>query len=227
MALDLGDREVPMTVRRSLRARRIALRIDEKSDGVTLVLPRSVSVQEGVAFAQSKAVWVAARLGALPPKLGFVDGGEFPFRGETRRIRHRPGARGVVWTEGGDVCVAGEAGHLARRLTDWLKREARREIEVRVREKATRLGRVAGRIRVADTRSRWGSCSSTGTLSFSWRLILAPENVLDYVVAHEVAHLAEMNHSPRFWRKVAQLTGDVEGPRGWLKRHGTRLHRIG
>lgn len=230
--LDLGGREIPMRISRSARARRIAVRIDERGDGVTLVLPRGGSLDEAIRFARSKAVWIANRLGALPGRVDFADGAEIPVLGTPHRIRHwprarGPGPRGVAWIEGREIFVKGAPEHLARRLTDWLKREARREIETRVRDKTTRLGRVAKRIRVTDTRSRWGSCSSTGTLSFSWRLILAPEAVLDYVVAHEVAHLAEMNHSPRFWAKVEQLTADMDTSRRWLKRHGTGLHRIG
>lgn len=239
--LDLGGHEVPMQVRRSPRARRVAIRIDDKGidsgeagdcDGVTLVLPPGATVDQGVQFAQSKAVWIANRLSALPQRVAFTDGAEIPYLGTPHRIHHwtksdGPARRGVAWIEDGAICVKGAPEHLVRRLTDWLKREARREIETRVLDKTAQPGKAAKRIRVTDTRSRWGSCSSTGTLSFSWRLIFAPAAVLDYVVAHEVGHLAEMNHSARFWATVDQLTGDMEKSRGWLKRHGTRLHRIG
>jgi hypothetical protein len=117
--------------------------------------------------------------------------------------------------------------HLARRVRDWFRSEARARIGVLVRDKAAVLGQTPGRITVRDTKSRWGSCSHDGNLSFCWRLVMAPASVLDYVVAHEIAHLAEHNHGPEFWRLVGTLTADVGGGRAWLKRNGGRLHRIG
>ena len=116
---------------------------------------------------------------------------------------------------------------MARRVRDFLMAEARRELGERARAKAERIGARVAAVTIRDTRSRWGSCSATGRLSFSWRLILTPEPVLDYVVGHEVAHLREMNHSPRFWALCAELTAEVAGPRVWLKANGARLLRYG
>ena len=138
-----------------------------------------------------------------------------------------PQARGVVWQEEGAIHVAGRAEHLARRIEDWLRREARREIERRARAKAELIGKRIAAITIRDPKSRWGSCSPRGQLSFSWRLILAPRHVLDYVVAHEVAHLKELNHGPRFWKLTAELTRDADGARAWLNEHGPLLHRYG
>jgi predicted metal-dependent hydrolase len=136
--------------------------------------------------------------------------------------------RGVVECADGVLTVPGDPAHLSRRLTDYLKAEARREIGIRARDKAARIERRVAAVTLRDTRSRWGSCNSAGRLNFSWRLIMAPEFVLDYVVAHEVAHLAEMNHGPKFWRLCAQLSGaDPTTARAWLKRHGPELHAYG
>jgi predicted metal-dependent hydrolase len=145
---------------------------------------------------------------------------------------HRRGQRGTVWTETDDrgaklLCVAGEPPHLDRRIADFLKREARRELEAASARHAQTLGVAFRRVSVRDQSSRWGSCSNTGVLSFSWRLILAPPYVLDYLAAHEVAHLVELNHSSRFWRLVTKLYPNFERAKTWLDVHGTDLHRYG
>src|SRR6185503_17876423 len=148
------------------------------------------------------------------------------------RIEHRRGARGTVWREAGPdgtplLCVAGEAPHVGRRVRDHLKREAKRDLDAASRRYAQRLGVAIRRVSIRDQASRWGSCSTTGVLSYSWRLILAPPFVLDYLAAHEVAHLIEMNHSPRFWRIVLGACPDAHRAKAWLDAHGNDLHRYG
>jgi predicted metal-dependent hydrolase len=125
------------------------------------------------------------------------------------------------------IWVRGDAAHAPRRVLDFLKREARKALEARVLEHAAQLGVKPSRITVRDTASRWGSCSTARALSFSWRLILAPAFVLDYVVAHEVAHLREMNHSPRFWAHVKSLTPGMKTAQAWLRANGRDLQRYG
>ena len=226
-ALDLGSRTVPLELRRSRRARRISLRLDPVGPRLILVLPWSAPVDRGLDFVAEKALWVQNRLARSPEAVPFVDGAEVPYLGEMHRVRHRPDARGGVWRAAGEIHVTGAETHLPRRLTDWLKAEAKRELTGRTREKAALMDLAVTRVTVRDTRSRWGSCSATGSINFSWRLILAPEAVLDYVVAHEVAHLVEMNHSPAFWRCVAELTDHLETGRRWLKQRGNELHLYG
>jgi len=123
--------------------------------------------------------------------------------------------------------VAGDVTHAPRRLGDWLVDQARRDLDARVSWHSRRLGVKASRISVRDQTSRWGSCSTTGALSFSWRLILAPRHILDYVAAHEVAHLAEMNHGPKFWALVRRTMPDMDEARRWLQIYGMDLHRYG
>ncbi len=219
-------------LRRHAQARRYTLRVLAASREVVLTLPPRGTLKEAQAFAQRNGAWIAARLGRLPQAVPFVDGGEVPLRGTPHRIVHRPGARGTVWIEAdaaGEprLCVAGDARHLPRRVRDFLKREAKRDLEAASRRYTTALGIAMRRIVVRDQTSRWGSCSSTGVLSYSWRLILAPPHVLDYLAAHEVAHLKEMNHSPRFWRLVERLCPDWQRAKAWLDAHGTQLHRYG
>jgi predicted metal-dependent hydrolase len=219
-------------LKRHRQARRYTLRIRAASREVVLTMPWRGSVKEAKAFAERNGGWIAARLKRLPQGLRFADGIDIPLRGVAHRVVHRPGARGTVWTEldgSGQplLCVAGDSAHLARRVRDFLKREAKRELDAACRRYAAALGVAVKRLSVRDQVSRWGSCSTSGVLSFSWRLILAPPHVLDYLAAHEVAHLVEMNHSRRFWRVLMRICPDMEPARAWLNAHGTTLHRYG
>jgi predicted metal-dependent hydrolase len=222
----------PVRVRRHRQARRYTLRIDAASREVVLTIPPRGSMKEAHDFAQKHGAWIAARLKRLPEAKPFAHGTEVPLRGVPHRIEHRRGERGTVWTEAGDngdmlLCVAGDAPHVDRRVADYLKREARRDLERESRRCAEALGVRIKRVSVRDQSSRWGSCSSTGVLSFSWRLVLAPPYVLEYLAAHEVAHLVELNHSIRFWRLVKKLYPDPVRAKVWLDVHGTELHRYG
>ena len=219
-------------LRRHRQARRYTLRIDAAARAVVLTIPPRGSVKEAKEFAQKHGGWIAARLKRLPQATPFAPGIELPLRGMAHRIVHRRGARGTVWIEtdaGGNrlICVAGEPTHVARRVADFLKREALRDLDRASRCYADKLAVPLKRICVRDQSSRWGSCSNTGVLSFSWRLILAPAFVLDYLAAHEVCHLVELNHSRRFWRLVQRLYPDAERAKVWLDVHGTDLHRYG
>jgi predicted metal-dependent hydrolase len=226
----LAEREVALRVRESTRARRITVRIDAGTDSVELVLPKRASLAAGLRFLETRRDWIAASLAEMPAHVPFVDGAVVPVLGTPHRIRHlgerSPGARTVAIADG-EIRVVGAAPHVARRVRDHLIALARHELSRRARALAVRLDRRVMRITVRDTKSRWGSCSATGALAFSWRLILAPEAVLDYVVAHEVAHLAEMNHGPRFWRLVETLAPGATSQRGWLSRNRARLLRYG
>jgi predicted metal-dependent hydrolase len=223
--LELGT---PISIRISPRARRIALRINAAQRTVELVLPPGVPKSHGLRFAQSKRGWIAARLAALPPSVPFAEGAIVPVFGIPHRIRREiDAAAPPVAIVDGEIRVRGEPVHLARRVRDFLMAKAGKELSLRARRLAARIGRDITQISVRDTRSRWGSCSGRGNISFSWRLIFAPEPVIDYVVAHEVSHLVEMNHGPRFWRLVESLSPDSGAPRAWLKRHRSRLFSYG
>ena len=225
--LSLEGRELPVRVRRNRRARRITLSLDPASRVFRLSLPRAVALSEGLDFAAEKRGWMRDRLDELPTRVVFAADVSVPFLGTPHRIVHEPGARRGVWREAETIRVSGRAEHLPRRVHDFLKGEARREIACRAHDKARRLDRAVARITLRDTRSRWGSCAADGNLNFSWRLILAPEEVLDYVVAHEVAHLVHHDHGPRFWALVAELTPAVARPRRWLRAGGAELLRYG
>jgi predicted metal-dependent hydrolase len=230
-SLAFGAREVPLRVRQSARARRIALRIDAAASAIELVLPHRVPLAVGLDFIEQRRGWIAARLAAMPEHIAFADGAEVPVLGVAHRIRHLGLRRSedgrIVSRIDGEIRVVGDPSHVARRVRDHLVGLARTELTERARALALRIERRVVRVTVRDTKSRWGSCSTSGNLAFSWRLILAPEPVLDYVVAHEVAHLVEMNHGVRFWRLVEWLAPGAAQQRAWLKKHRTRLLRYG
>ncbi len=223
----VGARAVPLAIRVHARARHIGLAVDGRRGGVRLTLPAGTPVSAGLRFAERHEAWLAARLDKLPPRIPFTDGASVPVLGRDHLIRHAPYARRGVWLEDGCLFVSGRAEHLSRRLTDYLKGEAMREAGSRAAAVAAAIGRRPTRISVREMKSRWGSCSADGSIRFAWRLILAPENVFDYVVAHEVAHLVHMNHGPRFWKLVERLSPEAGAARRWLRGNGEQLLRYG
>jgi predicted metal-dependent hydrolase len=230
LSVEIGAERHAVPVKRSDRARRMSLRIDTRQGGPVLTLPSRVSMAEAARFLASHSGWLQHRLDQMPAAIPLVAGAAFPLRGRSTRIVHRPG-RGTVQlcdvSDGPHVLVHGRPEHLSRRLTDWLKDQARQDLAAAVERHAEELGVRPAAIRVRDTGSRWGSCSSRRALSFSWRLILAPPNVLNYLAAHEVAHLREMNHSAKFWQLVALLDADYKTAQIWLKREGAGLFAVG
>ena len=228
--VEVAGREVPVRVNRNPRARRLILRIDAASGLPVVTLPPRTALAQGEAFLLNHVGWLEGRLGCAASAIAFSDGSSFPLRGEPCRIVHR-GERGLVRLEpqSGEalLSVPGEAAHLPRRVMDWLKREARRDFEASVGRHNAAIGTRHTGLRIGDAKTRWGSCTAEGVLTFSWRLILAPPNVLDYLAAHEVAHLVEMNHGARFWALLRRLDPHLDAPRAWLKANGAALHSVG
>jgi predicted metal-dependent hydrolase len=222
-----GSLVIPLAIQRNRAARRISLRVDVRRRGAVLTLPMRAGVAAGLSFVAEKATWLRNAYAKLPAPAPFAPGAVISFLGAPHRIEHRPEARGGVWREAGRLCVSGSAEHLPRRLSDWLKREALLALDARTRAKAADIGKRATRVFVRDTRSRWGSCARDGRVHYSWRLVLAPDFVLDYVVAHEVAHLAYMSHGPRFYAVVDRLTPHRAEAEAWLRVHGASLLLIG
>jgi predicted metal-dependent hydrolase len=231
-----GGEAYKVALKRVVGARRFTLRVRSATRDVVLTMPVRGSVSAAKEFAERHAAWIGARLRRLPQPVPFLPGFEIPYRGIAHRIVHRPTQRLPVVVETIEtelerdmpaLCVGGDEPFVARRLRDFLKREARRDLEASVLRHASTIGKTVRRITIRDTTSRWGSCSVSQTLNFSWRLIMAPPFVLDYLAAHEVAHLMHLNHSPRFWALTRQLSDDTDRAETWLKAHGADLHRFG
>jgi predicted metal-dependent hydrolase len=235
---DIG---APVEVRRHPGARRLTLRVSRTRRAVIVTLPVQCDLDEAGSFLHRNIAWVRERLDSLPVPVPFRDGAFMPLRGEPHRVvfadRSGSRSRGKSELRGSVRCCAraeypeleviGAPEHAPRRLREWLCAEALRDLDQRVAYHAARLRLKPKRIAVRDQASRWGSCSTTGVLSFSWRLILAPSQILDYVAAHEVAHLKEMNHGPRFWVLVRQTMPAMDEAKRWLQIYGMDLHRYG
>ncbi len=227
--LRIDGEAVPVTLKLNPRARRLIVKVHPSTGEVTVVAPSRRSLAHAMEFARKESAWIARRLAHVPEPVPLGLGRRILYRGEEHVIRYGEGGR-PVWIEHADgeriIRVNGRAEHAARRVLDFLKKQARATLNARAIQYADMLGVKPRRITLRDTATRWGSCSSCRSLSFSWRLILAPAFVLDYVVAHEVAHLREMNHGPRFWRLVRELVSEVDRPQAWLSEHGVKLHRF-
>ena len=216
-----------VNIRRSRRSRRVTLRIAPGTAQPELVLPRGLSEKKGISFLHEKVDWLDERLAKYPDPVPFNKGEIVPFLGELLTIHHIEARRADVRKEQDRLVVTAPPSHLSRAVRDWYKREAGSEITILAKQKSAMLDRPYGRLTIRDTKSRWGSCSTKGDLSFSWRVVMAPSYVLDYLVAHEIAHLVEMNHSVRFWNIVENLADNFERGRNWLRLKGHELHRYG
>jgi len=219
---------VTVILRESARARRMRLTVDSRTGAVLLVLPRRASRRRALAWAAGQQQWIAARRAAVPPALPIAPGAMIPVRGVVRRLDWSPERpRSIVLGDDRIVC-GGPLEGLAGRVTRWLKAEALALLGAETRACAQEAGANVGRIGVGDPVSRWGSCSSGGTIRYSWRLVLAPDFVRRATVAHEVAHLVHLNHGPDFHALAAALFGgDPREARQWLRRHGAGLHAVG
>lgn len=218
-----GEPAVALTLRRSARARRLSLRVSRLDGRVTLTLPQGASEAEALAFARSRAGWLRGVLAQAAPPVAVVPGTTLPVAGRPVTLVAAPlrSAR----AEGACLYVPAAAGRAGPAVAAFLRRAARDALAEAADRHAAALGLRHAGLRLRDTRSRWGSCTHDGRLMFSWRLAMAPPDVLDYVAAHEVAHLAEMNHSPAYWAVVARLMPGYAARRAWLKRDGAALMR--
>lgn len=231
LVVTCAGQSVAVTLVARASARRMILRLDRRSGQPVMTLPRGVSRQRAALFLHDHLGWLEQRLKAAPQRIGFAEGAIIPLYGEACRIVHRAPFRGetrLVEEEGERrLIVHGDPAQISARVERFLKAEALRCFTEASGRHAKALGVTHGKITIRDTRSRWGSCSARGELSYSWRLVLAPPLVLDYLAAHEIAHRKEMNHSLRYWRNVATIFPRFREAEHWLKREGAGLHRFG
>ncbi len=229
-SIEVDGQHLLVRVSENNRAKRLILRIAPSADGLKVTVPHHVSDEEIEAFVAKNRAWVAARLGRMPEKTEIAEGSHIPYRGADHRVASSGKMRGlveVILINGEPVLqVPGDPNTIGRKLVAWLKQEARRELDKAVMRHCSEINVRPKRLRITDTTSRWGSCSSSRTLSFSWRIIMAPPEVLDYLAAHEVAHLVEMNHSAQFWALTKRLCPGTDQHKGWLRVNGAKLHSI-
>jgi hypothetical protein len=226
--VEIGGAPVKLAV--NPRARRINVRLDSKGH-VIATAPSVSSLPEAAAFARSRAEWIAERLNARPQVTTLTPGSTIPLRGRPTRLEAGRG-RGAARLLEGAIVAGGEGEAFERRMRRFLRVEALADLSARTAAHAAALGAPQPSVALIDARTRWGSCTpprapgERGRIRYSWRLVLGPPWVLDYVAAHEVAHLAEANHGPRFWAVCERLYGDVRAARAWLKANGASLHAI-
>jgi predicted metal-dependent hydrolase len=219
---------VPVELVRHAQARRAKLSFDPRTGTARLTIPKRASAAKALAWAETQAGWLQAQQVRLPHARPFADGATIPFGDTVLTIAWREGASRLVRREGDTLVVSGAPETLPRRVEAWLRREALRLLAEDTACYAARADVSVPKVAVGDARSRWGSCSSAGTIRYSWRLVLAPEAVRRATAAHEVAHRVHMNHAPAFHALVAELYGSDPTPqRRWLKEHGAALHWIG
>ncbi len=219
----LDDPEISVRLRVSARARRFTLRLEPSGEGAVLTLPPGVTMAEARMFLMRQSDWLARALVRRPGRVVVGAGTRLPVAGEEVEVALLDGSRRAPRLEDGRLIVPGP-GVPGPRIAAFLKARARDALVPAARHYAGILGRRPTAISLRDTRSRWGSCSARGRLSFSWRLAMAPPEVLDYVAAHEAAHLVEMSHGARFWEVVERILPGHRRHRAWLKREGRSLH---
>ncbi len=229
-SLQVADRTLPLTIREHAQATRITLRIEPGGRALRLTVPTGLKEREIDSFLLRHDQWLRTKLAKFGSADSLQPGSYLPLRGVPHRIVHTGSLRGLTEEslEDGEpvIRVSGLEDHVGRRLEAFLKKEARIDLERLVAIHAGRIGKPVKSITMKDTRSRWGSCSWNGSLSFSWRIVMAPPLVIDYLAAHEVAHLKEMNHGPDFWALCERLCPATDEARRWLKSHGSQLHAI-
>ncbi len=229
--LEIGNRAMPLTIREHPRSTRITLRIEPGARRLSLTVPTGLSHEEIDDFLNRHQGWLLTKLARFPQEDAVLGSGSIlMLRGIAHKIEHSGQLRGV--TEVVTACetpvlkVSGLEEHIGRRITAFLKKEARSDLELAVGRHAIHVQKPVKSIAIKDTRSRWGSCSWDGNLSFSWRIIMAPPFVIDYLAAHEVAHLDEMNHGPKFWALCRRLCSRTDEAKTWLRKHGSQLHAV-
>jgi predicted metal-dependent hydrolase len=227
--MQIEGQEIKLTFKRNMRCKRMIMRVAKDGAGLMITLPKRTTQAEALRFAHASKAWVLKNISNRMPAVAFEDAVAVPFRGEIYSIVCPGGRRGLVQLDQvtKSIIVPGDLAHVNRRLTDWFKQQAVKDLTLASEHYAIAMGVEYSALSVRDQSSRWGSCSAARALSYSWRLVLAPRYVLDYVAAHEVAHICEMNHGPRFWRLVLTHCKQAKEARTWLKHDARDLHRYG
>jgi predicted metal-dependent hydrolase len=221
--IDLGEIRLPIQIKKNRTSRRLIVRYKPLQKSLSLTLPQATSVRQGLHFINEKREWILHQVMQYSSSNSFSDGQTIPVLGKNIRLEH-VGGRGIVTEQDGVLKVHGDIEFMARRVQKYIVQKLKLEIIALAESFSKKLGTKVGNITLRDTSSRWGSCSSDGNLSFSWRLAFAPYEVMEYVVAHEVAHIREHNHSADFWALVVQICPEFKTSQSWLREHGKSLY---
>ncbi|MEM8935426.1 MAG: SprT family zinc-dependent metalloprotease [Pseudomonadota bacterium] len=228
--INIGDRAAPLVVKINRRAKRLIVKVDQRSGEIIVTAPSARAVSEAIEFAHNSADWIADQFDDRLRARAFAPDQTAPFRGEAHLLERTDSLRAPTIRITGEpprIQTGGAPKHFNRRICDWMRKCARAALTEKSDEYCARLGVKRGQICIRDARTRWGSCSHDGALSYSWRLIMAPPAILDYVAAHECAHLVHMDHSRAFWRLLDSLGVDARAAADWFKTHGGTLFAYG
>ena len=226
LTIDIAEEVVPVRLRRNARAKKMILRVDGVNGDIKLTAPKHVSLSALRKFLNEHKNWIEVERAKVQAHAALGSGDVLPYQGERFTLEFLDASPRKVQLFDGKILVGGPADQAPARLERWLRAEAKKTLTDDAADFAEQLGVAIARISIGDMKSRWGSCSSSGTLRFNWRLLLAPVDVRRYVAAHEVAHLLEMNHSPRFWGHVEGMMADYTRHRAWLRKNGSDLMRL-
>lgn len=226
--LQIGDKTLLLVVRENAKAKRYTLRFQQEENGrVILTLPYFYSTKQVLKFIETSKPWLEKQVSKTPLKSVYSPGMILPILGKEYELLHKPSNTFRTWWGDDHLLIHAPDEKFAPSVEKSLHQVARQFLTQRSKYYATQLDQSINRITLRNTRSRWGSCSQDGNISYSWRLVFAPENVADYVCAHEVAHLIEMNHSPQYWKIVESVCPDYKELRGWLRKNGKSLFQYG
>lgn len=225
--INLNGNSYKLRIKKNHRAKRIILKVSNYNRDISLTIPKYHSEKEGIKFFLKNKKWALNELNSLPKKILLADRSIIPYRGIPHKIIHLGGKKSFIYIYQKQIIIYGDKQNLSNNLKKWLQDKAILEISTLANEKVKILGKVIKNLKIKELRTCWGSCSENGNLSFSWRLILAPPSILEYIVVHEVCHLVELNHSQKFWELVTDLFPHKDLSKKWLKTNGTFLHLIG
>ena len=219
-----NDFDFDIKIIKSPLAKRLTLRIDEKNRRAVLTIPKYCSRKRALSFLRQHRDWITNMLARLPQPKYFTNGAEFEFFGVKYTVQHIENQRGGKLANN-VLTIGGKLEFLHRRVSDFLKQQTLKRLSAMSVDKAKTLGCRITSVSIKDTKSRWGSCSTLGNINYNWRISMAPLNVINYLVCHEISHLKHPNHSPEFWQTVAMLCPDYEQSRHWLKVRGKTLYQ--
>jgi len=224
----VGGKQSQLIVRTNAQARRIRLSVDPRDGSVRLTLPKRSSLKVALDWAEERRNWIERELARIPIASPILPGGTLMLEGRELLVDWRPDAPRLIRREADRLILGGPQESVGNRVLRWLKREALTVLDSETREIAAVAGVAISKVSIGDSKGRWGSCSASGEIRYSWRLILAPPAVRRATVAHEVAHRLHMDHSPAFHAAAKRLFGRDPAPeRRWLREHGTALHWVG
>lgn len=225
--INIDGQNLPLIIKQNAQAKRCILRIDHIKSAINITIPKYISHKKGIKFAESQILWIKSQIAKTPEKKPFYDGMEITIAGKAKTIKRATLPQKGTKQGNEIITFSGKEEHFNRRVTDFIRKEAKTTFNEIGLQMAEKLGTPINKISIRDTTSRWGSCNSAKNISLSWRLMLAPYEVMEYVIAHEVAHLVELNHSAKFWKVVNTLTPNTAKAKKWLKNNGNSLHLYG